>query len=490
MTGATALPGRDGRTRYRPAGIGWPVVAGLAWFVRFATLGHVLPWQKPIWAGWFDQGRYLSSALALARGDLSPGQHWYPLGYPLAAVPFAWVLPADPFLPLDLMLFLVTCRGFQRVVARLGVATGQATACFLATTIVQTGLASAWAQPWTSTLSAALLWWLADRTIAVLEAGRAPRRGVLLAVGALAGALPLVRPVDALPGLTSLAIVGAALVRRRALSPSAVLAVAAGGAAACLPYLALHLAIYGPHATRYMTEAARTGFVPGDLGWKAYVILLDPGPWYPDPYSRPMLAVLPWTLPGLAGLIARGIAGARGERAAIAVLLALSVPVTVLMLTYADLQPPGLWYFGNVHYFKWVMPMLGCGLILAWRLAWTRRGRPVVAATLGVLLLPLGLRLRPVPVADGVPARMLLYRGDAGRDWQEAYFAPATVTDDRGPLANVNGFHQLPDGGGERAIAVRRLFAGHPRRSDPGELRCRAGQLPYARYGERLSWPF
>src|SRR5688572_14219211 len=36
----------------------------------------------------WDQGQYLKSAAAFARGELSADQHWYPTGYALLVAPF------------------------------------------------------------------------------------------------------------------------------------------------------------------------------------------------------------------------------------------------------------------------------------------------------------------------------------------------------------------------------------------------------------------
>ncbi len=462
--------------------------ATFVWIVRYLTLGHIPIVQRPIWADWFDQSRYLTSAIALAGGDLSAGAHWYPLAYPLIAAPFVWVMPGDPFVLPDLLLFLIACAGFQRAVGTLGVERGAATLIFSAAAFVQQDVAAAWVNPWTSTLSAALIWWLLAGTIASFD-GTAPplARSRAFVLGALAGALPLVRPVDALVSLTCLAAAGGAVVLHRRLTPAAMLATLVGGLAVCVPYGLLHLAIYGPHPSAYMIAAAQTGFVPGDLGWKAHVLLVDPRPWFPGTAS--ILETLPWIVPGAAGLIAFGIVEPGRARAILALLAIVAVPVSALVLSYVDLQPPGLWRFCNIHYFKWLFPLFGVGILLWWRLLETTRGQGALAGAMLALLLPLGIRIDPVAVAADVPARMLFFRGDRQRDWQDAYFAQATVSDGSGVQANVRDFHQVPDADGERAVAVRRLFGADPRRSDPSEpgggVR---GQRPYARYGQRITF--
>jgi hypothetical protein len=167
---------------------------------------------------------------------------------------------------------------------------------------------------------------------------------------------------------------------------------------------------------------------------------------------------------------------------------ALAAPASLLTLTYADLQPPGLWRYANIHYFAWLLPMMGLGIVWLWE---ARRGvaeRRAAVGALAALALALGVRVDPVAVGDAVPARMLRYRGSAARDWAEAYFAPVVIRDRRGAMANVNDFHQLPDATGERAIAVRRLFDRTPRRYDPHDLPGAFGRLPAARDGEAITW--
>lgn len=463
----------------------WYVVAGLAWFIRYATLGR-MPWQAPIWSDWFDQSRYFMSATAFSHGNLTAGAHWYPLAYPLLAAPFAWLTPRDPFFTLDLLLFLLTCHAFQRVAARLSIGCWPATWCFLATTLVQTGLASSWAHPWTTTLSAALIWWLADHVIAICAGEARHRRHLLFSTGALLGSLPLVRPLDAVPSMTCALGVGVALYRQRDLTAATLLSLCGGGSLVCGTYLLLHLAIYGPHLTPYMVAAAKTGFIWNDLGWKFYVLVIDPRPWFPN--SKSMLEAWPWIVPGAAGLIATAMSGSRRERLIASLLLMLTLPVSVIMLTYADLQPPGLWEYGNIHYFKWTMPAFGCGVMLCWRLIRNSTGRLVLASTTLLLLLPLGIRIRPAAVDEQTPARMLLFDGNTRRNWQEAYFASTTIVDAIGLMRNVGDFHQIPDPAGERAIAISRLFGSRPRRTDPGEMPRRDRQPPYARFGERITY--
>ncbi|MFD1787596.1 hypothetical protein ACFSC3_08430 [Sphingomonas floccifaciens] len=466
---------------------GWVAVVATLWLIRLWTLNGLPFAGEPIWMGWFDQSRYFASATAFARGDLSPAAHWYPLAYPLLAAPIAWIVPRDPFLPLDLILYLVACHAFRNVAARLQIGPALATGCFVLTTLIDATVARGWVDPWTTTLSAALIWSLADQMLRIVgsEGASISRRQAIL-FGAVAAAIPLVRPVDVLVAATGVAVVAIVLLRARSLSIRLAALTCVGAAAVIAAYAALHLAIYGAQATPYMIAASRTGFIWADFGWKAYVLLIHAEPWFPDTLA--VFERMPWIAVGIAGLIATAITGGQAVRRTIAILALLAIPVSAVMLTYADLQPPGLWRFGNIHYFKWVLPLVGLGVILCVRLALVPGRRAMLAGIVAACLLPLGIRVVPQPVDDSEPARMLTFAGDTGRVWDEAYFAPVTIVDTGGRLANINGFHQVPDADGQRAIAVSRLFLSDPRRSDPGETLRAQPQAPTGRFAGRLTF--
>lgn len=460
----------------------WYVATIAAWLVRYATLGNIRFWQQPVWANWYDQSRYLASAKGFASGDLSAAVHWYPFGYSLLAAPFAWIVPADPFFVLDGLLYLLACKAFQHVAGRLDIGPWTATLCFVATTLIQSGLASGWVHPWTTTLSAAMIWWLAHVTLTVAEGET--ERATLLSFGGLTGGLPLVRPLDGLIAITCLAAIGVTLIHQRRLSARAMLIVAAGGGTVVGAYAVLHWAIYGLRPTEYMIGSAHVGFVLNDIGWKAYVLLVNAHEWFSGTDS--ILQRLPWIVPGCAGLLTAAIVGSYRVRRTPLLLLALMFPVSAIMLTFADLLPPGLWRFGNIHYFKWLMPAFGLGLLLCWRQLQTSRGRTVLAVASLALTAPLLLRLTPRRVNAQTPARMLMFSDPARRRWDEAYFSLVRIDDDQGRLHSPGEFHQIPDEHGERAIALTRLFGGDPRRHDPGEA-VRADPRPYARYREQLT---
>ncbi len=59
------------------------------------------------WFGWTDQSSYLQIAIDLAQGRVTKPLYYGP-GYPVMAIPFLHVLPQDPFLFPNLILFVLS----------------------------------------------------------------------------------------------------------------------------------------------------------------------------------------------------------------------------------------------------------------------------------------------------------------------------------------------------------------------------------------------
>ncbi|MGN6620235.1 MAG: hypothetical protein ACTHKR_04120 [Sphingomonas sp.] len=474
---------RWGRSPWLPA-----IVVGLLWFARYA---HDFGFPAaPPWAGWFDQSRYIASVHALMRLDFDAGQHWYPPAYALSALPFAWITPNTPFLIADGVLFALTAAAFARAMRPFGIGPWLAAAIFALSTLAITPIAILWTEPWTTTLSSALLWGLFATLAMLIDGDGKPAAGPLLAVGALVAALPATRPADAVGGIAALIAASLIAARRGVLNRRTVGLVAAGGLAVAIPYGLLYLAIYGPQLSGYIIAGKGQGFAFDDLPWKAYTLLIAARPWFPD--GRGLIEVAPFLLPGMAGLLATAVTGSREARRMLALIAVIGLPLLAVQLAYTDFQPPGMWVFGNAHYLIWLLPLGGGGVWLWLRtfIRW-REWAVAMAATLAVLALAC---VRPLPVAVGKdrPARMLQFQGALARQWSEAYFASVVVRDAKGTMKNVGGFHQLPDDHGEREIAISRLFTGPAKRRDPGELPPYNGwQQPYARYAVKLSfgWP-
>ena len=233
--------------------------------------------------------------------------------------------------------------------------------------------------------------------------------------------------------------------------------IAAGGLLLAVPYGLLHWRIYGMHTPPYLAMSAGIGFTLQDLGWKAYVLLVDPLEWFLE--GRGLLSLAPYAALAGAGLV---VAWAHGRAAGLlAVLIGLH---GLLYLSYVDLLPVGMWRFFNVHYWQWALPGLALLAFLVLRdlLRWRRApGFPLaplaVAATLPLLL----LRPAPVEVPAGTPAKMLAYAGTPPT-FESAYLGAPALRDSAGEVRGLGALRALPVPGGMRVYALRRPFGDNP----------------------------
>lgn len=417
--------------------------------------------QPPRFIAWFDQGRYLRSAAALLHGNLDPQAHWYPLLYPLLLAPLAWAPPLlEAALP-DLACYVLTYLGVRSIARRLGITPRATVVVFLLSTIAWPGTGDDWIMPWTTTPTAALLWLLLALCAAILDPAEAQNKSVslhrLIGLGAVAGAIPLCRPADLAVAAVAIVVILPALWQKGGWRAFATIAAAALAVLLC--GLGLHLAIYGARPSDYMLLSAAYGTNLGQLGWKAYVILIEPKPWYPE--GAGLLARLPWLPLGAAGI---GLALAQRASRPLALLLVLPALIYLaIMLAYVDFLPSGLWKFGNSHYFKWLTPIFG---LFAWRFASKVHITPRASVvTLALVLVPTTIHLTPVLAAPDQPARMVTFAPVAS-SFNTIYFGRSTLDDRLGSQRAVFDFHPVPvaigaDGAGVvHAQALRRDFAG------------------------------
>ena len=410
-----------------------------------------LPGNNPAaplgWWGWYDQSQYLRSARALNRIDLAPVEHWYPFGYSLLGAMFVDWSPAHAWVLVNWVCLLGAFAGFVAFARRVGVSPAWSALIFIATVGLSRSAIVQWVTPWSTTPVAALTWLLLATAAGYRDGIRRP-----VLVGAIACAIPLFRPTDALvAGLCVVFVLG------QDRSWRALIRIAAGAAALALPYAALHLHVYGFALSPYMVGSSEVGFTLQRFGWKAYTILLDPSPWFLD--GQGLFRVAPYLALAIPGLI---VALARGGAAA---LLAGAVIVhIVLYISYMDLLPTGLWRYMNVHYFKWILPAGGLLSFLFIRelLCW-RTGKlfPLAPAVMAVSVLILCLRLEPVPVGLNDPASMLVYHGSVP-GFDAAYFGPLEMRDTVGVLRQTSDVRAIPIPGGMRVYAMRRDFKGTP----------------------------
>ena len=441
------------------------------------------------WWGWFDQGRYLRSLRAFAALDLRPSEHWYPLGYPLLGVPFASVLPRDPFLLVDLACLLASFAGFVTFARRCGIGAAGSVGAFLLGTVGSQSLRENWVIPWTTTPACAAIWLFLALCVRHLGAAadepRAGRWRRLLLAGMLGSLIGLFRPSDLLLPAVAAVLLGAWALHDRTWRWADPPPLLLGAALPLVPYGLLYLRIYGAHPTPYMLNSRGMGFRFGELPMKTVLLLISPRPWFPS--GSGLLMRLPWMAAGFAGMLLLPGLEPRTARRGLTLLTAMMLAYMALFFSYVDLLPSGLWTYKNVHYFKWVMPgfaLLGVVLLRALR---RRPRRAPILALLAVVLVS-AVRLVPVPVTGGA-VRLLQY---AGRPpyWSNAYFGQARLADAHGVFDNILTMRILPDDQGLRVLSLSRPFEGRAIWLKQTGLNIRPDQVPRA-WAEHVAigWP-
>ncbi len=307
-----------------------------------------------------DQSYYLEAARAWAALDLSPARHHYLPLYPLLGAAFVWLTPAQPFMLPDLLCLLASLLVFVRIGRRLapGWNDGALALCFLVAVLSGKWMFFwLWVVPWTSTGSAPLQFL---SVLLALRFGERPGPGRAAALGACIGLVAGFRPSDA--GVLAASTGGYGLfvvMRDRATRRSWALtggAALGGMLAGALPWIAAHAAIFGASGGPYVEKAAAIGFEWRLLPMRWVTLAIDPRPLLPN--GAGMAEVLPWVMPGIAGMLA-ALMPRSGRPVAPAALAAATVSLHwALYLTYRDLNPDGLWRFVNVHYFKWTFAFL------------------------------------------------------------------------------------------------------------------------------------
>jgi hypothetical protein len=414
------------------------------------------PVYPPGWWNWFDQSMSLKSAQAFAAGDLRAEKHWYPLGYALLGAPFVRVLPLHPFVVVGLLCVLAAYAGFVAFARRVGVPPLWSVPLFLLSAGADPLLFQQWVIPWNTTPAAALVWLLLAATAAQLDGAGRP-----FLIGLLAGLVPTMRPTELLVIAPCALAAGVSILfgpaRRRLRGLGLAIL---GGALPILAYLALHVAIYGMRPSDYMTGSQDIGFTAYALGWKAYVLLVEPRVWFGG--GEGLLRRVPWMALGIAGLPAALLAGrARALLAAVLLVHAL------LYLSYVDLLPSGFWRFNLTHYWVWTLPgyaLLGL-LLLRDLLRPAAPGRRVVAAgALAVVAVLLCLHLNPVPAVAREAFAVDFYGPAPTRE--DGYFRRWSLRDAAGEQTNIYGVRgqamPMPPTG-LRVFSIRRPFAGDER---------------------------
>ena len=439
------------------------------------TLG-VHWWEYPRFAVFsvgVDQQHYLDAAKAWSVLDLSAAHHHYPPGYALLAAPFEWVTPWQPFMLPDLACLLVSLVLFVRVAQRLTPGWGDAVPalCFLVTVLSGKWMAFwLWIMPWTSTGSAPLQYL---SVLLALRFGERPGRMRAFLVGLAIALVTGFRPSDAAVLLaTGAGYVAWVLIRDRAGVRVWVWTAAAAGlglAVGLLPWIAAHLAIFGASPGAYVSKSTGIGLEWRLLPMRWVMLVIDPRPLLPE--GAGIAEVLPWVIPGIAGLLMAMVPG-RGRHVAPAVFVVATIALHwALYLAYRDLQPYGLWHFTNIHYFKWTLPflMLGAVRFLAALFTQGERRRVVFAAVVTLLMFvwrPVLSDARPMSVSasgsavdlpDGLsPLSDAMFLPLDGA-WRALYFGLFDLRVGGAVFQNTRDFKVLPVPGGALVLPLRVL---------------------------------
>ncbi len=398
------------------------------------------------WTAWWDQSHSMTSAMALAHSHLSAELHLYPLGYAVLGAVFAPTMPMHAFFFVDLASLLIAFVAFVSVARRCGMAPLWGCVIFILAVRGDRVLFDQWVIPWSTTPTAAVLWVLLAVAAAHMEGVRRP-----LLLGLIAACVPLLRPTDSV--LAVPALVGCLLVdlRHRRLHWRDPALAVAGAALVVVPYGALHVAIYGWRLSDYMTHSADIGFTLHGLGWKAYVILLDPRDWIGG--GMGLVPRLPWLVLGIAGLVP-------AVRRPVPAMLAITLLIhAILYLAYVDLLPSGFWRYKNVHYWVWAFPGFALLAVLLVRDALAPAGRWLPIGAVVAVVLLLCVRLEPRVARPGESVDALDYQLPTP-GFDAAYFAEASLTDSFGVLTNVYQIRALPMEFGVRVLTLKRPIEG------------------------------
>ncbi len=434
----------------------------------------------PHFEGWFagfDQGKYLLAAQAWAHGRLDPALHYYPPGYSLLAAPFVWLMPSQPFaipdgvcLAASLWLFLALSK---RLVPDVPGRRTASVAAFLVACLGTATMRQIWTIPWNSTASTPLA---LGAILATLRLCEVPTLRRAAWVGLLTGLLAGTRPTDSFIIAPCCALYAASEIAHRgephwagrlALLASGL----AGLLAGVLPFAAAHVAVNGFAPGFYLTKSAGLGFDWRLLPLRWVTIVLDPRPLLPEGLG--LAEGLPWTAPGMAGLLFLTAASLRQKNHAWRLVAGAIAAYWGLYLCYRDLQPYGLWRFYNLHYFKWSMPFLALAALKLSAAIAVPGERRVAGIAIGVTLLatvwqPVARTTMRAPAsADAATSGLIIDQDLSGiRDavflpvrgvWRDVYFNAATLSGDGSTFRNTRDFKLLPVAGGALLQPLRVL---------------------------------
>ena len=381
------------------------------------------PLRQPTsnWNGWWDQSQYLKSATAFAHGKLAASEHWYLPGYALLGAPFVWLLPQNPFLPVNLislelftgafMLYFRQALGFWLSAAMLLLG-------LLVPLHIQdpfNGWTPIWNQfaiPW-NTVPVASAFMIV--ILLVRDSTTPGHIGRDFILGLCAALVAACRPIDVIPLIPA----GLLYLQRRLLIARSIKGVGTGLvgiALVAVPFVLLLYAIYGGLNPPYVEQSKAIGFGFSNLFDRAvsmlvdarstygYPTLLDLQPWLA--FSVPLALVLAWVRPK--------------DRLLPVVMIATSI---VTYLSYNDFWPQNLLLFRTIHYITWVLPILAaCGMA---GLVTLLKTRCYVLLSVAGLVVPLALASYRVAIIPLSPRALTIDAPSPNRERYRLSFTTA-----------------------------------------------------------------
>jgi hypothetical protein len=328
--------------------------------------------------------------------DLSPAQHWYPLGYALLATPFYPLMPVHPFFPVNLIAFMLMGALTVALGRQFGIVGLWGAGSFFVGAVLPGFVLMQYIVPWNTIPVAALY-----VTILVIYA-RAVKKGVtagrLAAIGAAGALILITRPIDAF-AMWGVAFHLLYRLSRQTLSGEGktnfvfpLIAAITSIAAVLVPYIGLHIAVYGVHPSAYMVNAGDLGFDLQSIPFKFAMIFGNPRDFFPQAIG--IFERYPLILLGMVSLV----------YAALFLRELWAVPAAALSsialyLSYVDFLPTNVWTYMLLHYIVWTFPVMALTTLAMVRdlASALQLNRLATAAGLLLLLSLIGVRSSELP---------------------------------------------------------------------------------------------
>jgi len=371
----------------------------LGFFLCLVTMFYSVEyWTNPVrpglstqypqgWWGWFDQGQYFKSVVALEQHNYDPLQHHYPIGYPLIGTLFYSLMPQHAFLIPDFVFCIVTCLAFIDLCRRVVSFRAALLLCFFGAIWCTTVLEN-FVYPWTTIPASAALMTLAALVVAP---ERDRRRSIL--TGVCAATIFAVRPGDVVYAWPLAAGLWLGCNHwREALQRARWFAIGAVPITAVMLYYSF--TIHGALLSRtYTREVGRAGFGFASWGLKLYTFFIDSFVIFGD--AKTLITVFPllfFVLPGIAVFIRklqwRGLAIVLSQLLCILYFLAFNNHWVYTAFKYL-----------GIHYWQWLIPFVGLYAFLTFTQAWRSLGLVAPSLLIAVPLViwaSIRMEIRPV----------------------------------------------------------------------------------------------